>query len=166
MIPKVMILLTLVIMVACSNAPPEAAPPKAERPIAAEFQECRVGDVCIFRPPRKAALGFSNMRAFAKFRRLQEANDPDPYEKFQAFDPGMGWFNGEGPDATGKEHGDLITLPAVTQIRVVKIEKQGTLEAVIVADNYHPSPDGIGWVGVKLAGHKVWLDDVALWVRK
>jgi hypothetical protein len=32
------------------------------------------------------------------------------------------------------------------------------IEAMVEADTYHPSPDGIGMVGMRIAGHKVWLE--------
>jgi hypothetical protein len=34
----------------------------------------------------------------------------------------------------------------------------GGVEAMVEIDNYRPSPDGIGMMGIKIAGHKVWLD--------
>lgn len=148
--------------VGCESTP---AKPQSRQPVFAQLPECKVGDVCIFRPPRKSTLAFSNLRAYTKFRRLEAAHNPDPYSSFKFFDDGKGWFDGKGgPGATGKEKGDLVALPAVTQIRIIKIGKDGGAEAEVVRDDYHPAPDGVGYVGVKLAGRKVWLVDAAQWV--
>lgn len=138
--------------------------PKPPQRVVAELKDCGVGDLCVFRPPRKSTLAFVNLRAYTRFRRLQAAHDPDPYSSFRLFDDGKGWFDGKGPGATGREAGDLAGLPSVTQLRILKVRNDGGAEATILKDDYHPSPDGIGWVGVKLAGRTVWLVDMTQWV--
>lgn len=147
--------------VGCQNDAPKSQQAVVDQP---KLQDCQVGNICAFRPPRKSTLAFATLRGYTKFRRLEAAHDPDPYSSFQFFDDGKGWFDGKGPGATGKEKGDMMALPAVAEIRMLKINKDGGAEAEVLKDNYHPSPDGVGWVGVKLVGRKLWLVDATQWV--
>jgi hypothetical protein len=53
--------------------------------------------------------------------------------------------------------GDYTILQKGTQIRLLK-DVDGGVEGMVEIDNYRQSKDGIGMVGTKIAGHKVWFD--------
>src|SRR5262249_33655335 len=88
------------LVVGCNNKAPEIP-----KPAMVEVKQCGVGDICIFRPPRKSGLAFISLQGLTKFRRLQAAHDPDPYGRFALFDDGLGWFDGKGFGATHKQTG-------------------------------------------------------------
>ena len=118
--------------------------PKPQEKIVAELPECRIGDSCVFRPDFGSALVFTNLDAYHRFRR-SKLETPD--ESFHLWD----W------DGTG----DWTALPKNARIQLLKYVDsglEGGVEAMVEADNYRPSPDGIGMMGIKIAGHKVWLD--------
>jgi hypothetical protein len=114
--------------------------PKAPERVA-ELPECRIGDACVFRPTFGSALVFTNLRAYQRFRR-SKLETPD--ESFVL------WRDWEAK-------GDWTALPKNARIRLLK-DVDGGVEAMVEIDNYRPSPDGIGMMGVKIAGHKVWLE--------
>ena len=68
----------------------------SQQPVTAEPQNSQVGNICVFRPPRKSTLAFATLRGYTKFRRLEAAHAPEPYSSFQFFDDGKGWFDGKG----------------------------------------------------------------------
>jgi hypothetical protein len=54
--------------------------------------------------------------------------------------------------------GDWTVLQNATRIRVLRGVKGG-VEAMVETDDYRPAPNGgIGMLGTKIAGHKVWLE--------
>jgi hypothetical protein len=109
---------------------------------AAEIPECRVGDVCTFRPTFGSALVFTNMRAYTRFR-SSKLETPD--ESYQL------WRDWEAK-------GDWAVLQKAMRIRVLGAV-DGGIEAVVESDDYRRAPNGgIGMVGTKIAGHKVWLE--------
>jgi hypothetical protein len=121
--------------VGCGDVPK----PQQERVIV-EPPECRVGDACVFRPGIGSALVFINQRAYQRFRR-SKLDLPD--ESYALWDDSKG---------------DLTGLLKGSQIRILK-NVVGGVEAMVEIDNYGPAPNGgIGMVGVKTAGHKVWLE--------
>ena len=116
--------------------------PKPKERVVAELPECRVGDACVFRPTFGSALVFTNLRAYQRFRR---ANLDVPDDSFAM------WRDWEAK-------GDWTVLQKGTQIGLLK-DVDGGVEAMVEIDNYRPAPNGgIGMVGVKIAGHKVWLE--------
>jgi hypothetical protein len=123
------------------------APKQAEVPV----KDCQVGDLCELRAPRKSALVFTNLRTSTRYCKAQAAlNGETPNLDMKVFD-----------HATGT--GDSAALFVGAQIRLTKPVEGCGAEAVVVKDNYRPSPDGIGYVGVKLAGRSIWLQNLGAW---
>ena len=127
-------------LAACNSGSGVSTVPEQKPVSVAEIPECRIGDACVFRPTFGSALVFTNLRAYQRFRR-SKLETPD--ESFALWD----W------DAKG----DWTALPKNARIRLLKTVAGG-VEAMVEIDNYRPSPDGIGMMGIKIAGHKVWLD--------
>jgi hypothetical protein len=116
--------------------------PKGQDAVAAELPECGVGDACTFRPTFGSALVFTNLRAYQRFRRSKLETPDDSYEI---------WRDWEAK-------GDWTVLQKGTRIRVLR-EVEGGVEAMVETDDYRPAPNsGIGMVGTKIAGSKVWLE--------
>lgn len=118
----------------------EVPKPQQQR-VVAERPECRVGDTCMFRPTFGSALVFTNLRAYQRFRR---ANLDVPDESYVL------WRDWEAK-------GDWTALPKNAGIRLLK-DVDGGVEAMVEIDDYRPAPNGIGMMGTKIAGHKVWLE--------
>jgi len=53
--------------------------------------------------------------------------------------------------------GDWTVLQKSTRIRIMR-EVQGGVEVMVETDDYRRSPDGVGMMGTKIAGHTVWLE--------
>jgi len=129
-------LTALLLCVGCRNAP------KVQNAVATEPPECRVGDTCKFRPSFGSALVFTNLGAYDRFRHSKIETPDDSYEM---------WRDWEAK-------GDWTVLPRVARIRVLRAVAGG-VEAMVETDDYRPAPNGgSGMVGVKIAGHKVWLE--------
>src|SRR6185312_10210689 len=138
---------SLVLYTGCQDVP------KHENLTAAEIPECRVGDVCAFRHTFGSALVFTNMRAYERFRRSSLETPDESYQLWRDW------------EATG----DWAVLRKAMRICVLK-EVTGGVEALVERDDYRPAPNGgIGMVGTKIAGHKVWLEGklapMARWQR-
>jgi hypothetical protein len=135
-LPFILAISFLIVCAGCEDAS------KRPEPMVTEVQECKVGDGCVFRPTFGSALGFTNLRAYQRFR-LSKLEVPD--------DSYAMWRDWEAK-------GDWTVLQKGTQIRVLR-DVEGGVEAMVEIDNYRPAPNGgIGMVGTKIAGHKVWLE--------
>ena len=131
--------LTISFLIVCAGCEDASKRPE---PMVTEVQECKVGDGCVFRPTFGSALVFTNLRASQRFR-LSKLEGPD--------DSYAMWRDWEAK-------GDWTVLQKGTQIRVLR-DVEGGVEAMVEIDNYRPAPNGgIGMVGTKIAGHKVWLE--------
>src|ERR1017187_3620059 len=130
--------LTISFLIVCAGCEDASKRPE---PMVTEVQECKVGDGCVFRPTFGSALVFTNLRAYQRFR-LSKLEVPD--------DSYVLWRDWEA-------QGDWTGLPKNARIRLLK-DVDGGVEAMVEIDNYRPSPDGIGMMGVKIAGHKAWLE--------
>jgi hypothetical protein len=137
--PFILAVSSLIMCVGCGDVPKPQRHEVAQ--VAAELPECRVGDACVFRPTYGSALVFTNLRAYQRFRR---ANLDVPDESYVI------WRDWEAK-------GDYTILPKNARIRLLK-DVDGGVEAMVEIDNYRPAPNGIGTVGTKIAGHKVWLE--------
>jgi hypothetical protein len=128
--------------------------PKRPEPIAVEIPECRVGDTCVFRPNFGSALVFTNPKAYQRFRRSNLETPDDSYPIYDDYE----------------RKGDWTVLQKGMQIRVLK-EVDGGHEAMVEIDNWRPAPNGgLGYVGVRLANHKVWFESklapLSRWQRR
>jgi hypothetical protein len=136
--PLYSLLFAVSFLVGCGDDPPKT-PTVAQ---AEQVQECGVGDPCVFRPKFGSALVFTNVRAYQRFRRSHLDTPDDSYELWRDWET----------------KGDWTVLQKGTQIRVLKTV-EGGVEAMVEIDNYRPAPNGgIGMVGTKIAGRKVWLE--------
>ena len=116
--------------------------PKPQEQVAAVVSECRVGDTCIFNPRFGSALVFTNLRAYQRFRRSNLETPDDSYPIYDDY----------------AKKGDWTVLQKGTQIRVLKAI-DGGIEAMVEIDNWRPAPNGgLGYVGVRIANHKVWFE--------
>jgi hypothetical protein len=107
----------------------------------------------MFRPTFGSALVFTNLRAYQRFRRSKLETPDESY---------VMWRDWESK-------GDYTILPKNAQIRLLK-DVDGGVEAMVEIDNYRPAPNGVGMMGTKTAGHKVWLESklapLNRWQRK
>jgi hypothetical protein len=131
-------LLTIGLVAICSGC---ADVSKKQPVVAVRVQECGIGDSCVFRQDVRSALVFTNWNAYRRFLRAKIALPGDDFK----------WYS--DPEAKG----DMAILLAGSRIRVVRGVDRG-VEAMVEADTYHPAPDGIGMVGIKITGQKIWLE--------
>ena len=96
----------------------------------------------MFRFTFGSALVVINQRAYQRFRRSKLDMPDESYAL---------WNDWE-------KKGDWSALQKGAQIRILR-NVDGGVEAMVEIDNYRPAPNGgIGMVGVKTVGHKVWLE--------
>src|SRR5205814_1730744 len=116
--------------------------PKNPPVVAMQVQECGIGDPCVFRQNYGSALVFTTWNAYRRFLRRKVDLPGDDFK----------WYS--APESKG----DVAMLLKGTRIRVVKAVDRG-IEAMVETDSSHPAPDGIGMVGIRIAGQKVWLEN-------
>lgn len=134
-LPFILAVSSLINWVGCGDVP-------KPQEVAAELPECRIGDSCIFRPTFGSALVFTNLKAYQRFLRSHLETPDDSYPIYDDYE----------------RKGDWTVLQNGMQIRVLK-EVEAGYEAMVEIDNWRPAPNGgLGYVGVRLANHKVWFE--------